>query len=237
MQIFSPATPLPVPPPDDGRQRRSEAAPCQDYIAAPGIKELFRYSRLRNVAEDPSASLAGDALDIYRQWRTLQRGKLFERAAGSRQPGAVCLHRLVRLQPRQRLPKNLRGAFILRHHQPVVHPLALAPRRHQPRTAQERQMPGYLRLRLPQHLDEVADANLLLAHQVQQPQPCPVAQRLEEALHVERFRRHGSHYICLDEYVHRVIYSFNEICSRRKTIMTEPKVETQVERTIDAVKA
>ena len=52
-------------------------------------------------------------------------------------------------------------------------------------------MPGYLRLRFSEHLDEVADANLLLAHQVQQPQPRPVAQCLKEALHVERSSRHG----------------------------------------------
>ena len=52
-------------------------------------------------------------------------------------------------------------------------------------------MPGDLRLRPAEDLDKVADTNLLVAHQVQQPEPCVIAKGLKEPFHVVRlFRRH-----------------------------------------------
>ena len=52
-------------------------------------------------------------------------------------------------------------------------------------------MPGDLRLRAAEDFDKVADANLLVAHQVQQPEPRVIAKGLKEPFHVVRlFRRH-----------------------------------------------
>src|SRR5208283_810909 len=88
----------------------------------------------------------------------------------------------------------------------VVHPLALAARLDDPRAAQVGQMAADLGLRLLQDFDEIADAELLVAHQVEQAQAGDVSQRLEEAFHVEvnwlgaRLHCHGS-LIRLDEYV------------------------------------
>ena len=67
----------------------------------------------------------------------------------------------------------------------VVHPLALAPRLDDPRAAQVGQVAADLGLRLLQNFHEVADAQLLVAHQVEQAQARGISQRLEEALHVE----------------------------------------------------
>ena len=49
-------------------------------------------------------------------------------------------------------------------------------------------MAGNLRLPLIQNLDEVADADLLLAHEVQEAETGIVTERLKETLHVKRFR-------------------------------------------------
>jgi hypothetical protein len=46
-------------------------------------------------------------------------------------------------------------------------------------------MPRNLRLRTPENLHEVADANLLLAHKVQEPEPGIVPESLKEPLYVE----------------------------------------------------
>jgi hypothetical protein len=70
-------------------------------------------------------------------------------------------------------------------------------------------MPGNLRLRAAQYLYEVADADLLLSHQVEEPEARVVAERLEKRLHVElSFACHalyirfdeceGKGYICVD---------------------------------------
>lgn len=46
-------------------------------------------------------------------------------------------------------------------------------------------MPGNLRLRRAQYLHKVTDANLLLCHQVEQPESGVVSERLKEALDIE----------------------------------------------------
>lgn len=63
-------------------------------------------------------------------------------------------------------------------------------------------MPGYFGLALTQNLDEVANANLLVSHQVEQAEARIVPQCLKEALHIER-RRFSCHkvFIRIDEYV------------------------------------
>jgi SAM-dependent methyltransferase len=66
-----------------------------------------------------------------------------------------------------------------------VHPLAIAPGRHDASIPQICQMPGYLRLWLIQNLYEIADAYFLIAHQVQEPQPGVISECLKEALNIK----------------------------------------------------
>ncbi len=47
-------------------------------------------------------------------------------------------------------------------------------------------MAGNLRLRLVQNFNQVADANLLVAHQIQESEPGIVAKCLEEPFEIER---------------------------------------------------
>ena len=97
----------------------------------------------------------------------------------------VCLHGLFFLEPAQGLLQNLRRSNVRRHHDPVVHPLSFAPRRHDARAAQIGQMPRNLRLRAAENLHEVADADLLIAHEIQKAESCIVSERLEEPLDIE----------------------------------------------------
>jgi hypothetical protein len=48
-------------------------------------------------------------------------------------------------------------------------------------------VPGNLRLRLIQDLNEIANADFLISHQVQEPQPGIVSKCLKEALNIESF--------------------------------------------------
>ena len=47
-------------------------------------------------------------------------------------------------------------------------------------------MPGYLRLRLAQNLHQVADADFLPFHEIQQAKTSVVAESLKQALHLDR---------------------------------------------------
>lgn len=64
-------------------------------------------------------------------------------------------------------------------------------------------MPGYLGLRLIQNLNEIADAEFLISHEVQEPEPGIVAEGLEETLNLETsvLGCHENNYICIDECV------------------------------------
>jgi SAM-dependent methyltransferase len=72
-----------------------------------------------------------------------------------------------------------------------VHPLAIAPRSHDASTSQIRQVPRDFRLGLTQNLYEITDADFLVAHQIQEPQPGIVSKRLKEPLNIECFLFHG----------------------------------------------
>jgi hypothetical protein len=64
-------------------------------------------------------------------------------------------------------------------------------------------MPGYLGLRLAKNEDKIADANFLISHEIQESQPCIVAESLKEALQAEipTLDLHENNYICIDAYV------------------------------------
>lgn len=142
--------------------------------------------------------------------RVLCRG-----AAGLRETRPVSLHRLVFLQPLKCLTEYLRGASVRRHDDAVVHPLALTPGRDDAGIPQICEMAGDFWLRHAENLHEVADADFLLAHQVEEPETRVVAKCLKELLHVElRFASHTYKYICIDECVDCSIYLLIRICWR-----------------------
>ncbi len=64
-------------------------------------------------------------------------------------------------------------------------------------------MSRYLGLRLIENLNEVADADLLIPHEIQESQSSIVAESLKKALHVETLvpRLHENNYIRIDECV------------------------------------
>jgi len=66
-------------------------------------------------------------------------------------------------------------------------------------------VPGYLGLRLIQNLHEITDADFLISHEIQEPQPRIVAESLKEALQVETpiLDLHTNNYIRIDECVYR----------------------------------
>jgi hypothetical protein len=115
----------------------------------------------------------------------LQGRKLPRSTTRLRQPGAISLHGAFFSEPREGLLKNLCGSYIWRHHYPVVHPLSVPARHYDSGVAQVGQVPGYLGLRLIQNLHEITDADFLISHEIQEPQPRIVAESLKEALHVE----------------------------------------------------
>jgi len=68
-----------------------------------------------------------------------------------------------------------------------VHPLALAAGSDDPGVSQVSQVPRDLRLRLVENFHKIADANLLISHKVQEPEPGAVSKRLKEAFHAKSF--------------------------------------------------
>jgi hypothetical protein len=66
-----------------------------------------------------------------------------------------------------------------------MHPLALTSGRHYTGTSKVGKMPRDLWLRLAKDLDQVAYANFLLAHEIQEPQASVVTQSLKEAFQSE----------------------------------------------------
>jgi arsenite methyltransferase len=88
-----------------------------------------------------------------------------------------------------------------RHNNAVVHPLAFSAHRDDASLPQIRQMPRDFRLRATQDFHEVADANLLISYEVEEPEAGIVPQGLKKLLHVE-WLRSACHRECirLDEY-------------------------------------
>ena len=98
----------------------------------------------------------------------MKSGEFRRTTASLGQTHPVRLHRSLLSQPRKRLAQYVSGANIWGYDDAVVHPLAVPSGGNDPRAAKISQMPGYLGLALPQNLDEVADTDLLISHQVKQ---------------------------------------------------------------------
>src|SRR3954452_21084320 len=89
-------------------------------------------------------------------------------------------------------------------------------------------MPRDLRLRTPDHLNEIADAKLLVTHQVQESQPGFVGQRLKEARQIEEgFLRHVYIFALTNASVKNTFSLANMSC----------KGEMMSEQLLDSVKA
>ncbi len=115
----------------------------------------------------------------------VEQGVLGRRTTGLRESRTIRLHRLIVLEPAQCLFQDLRGTDVRRHHDPVMHPLSLAPCRDDARATKVSEVSGDLGLGSAENFDEIADANLLIAHQVQEAEPCVVAEGLEKSLDIE----------------------------------------------------
>jgi len=76
---------------------------------------------------------------------------------------------------------------IARRNETVVHPPPLAPRGDDARAAEIRQVTRDFWLAHPEDLHKVADANLLVGHQVEETQPRAIGQGAKEEIERERF--------------------------------------------------
>ena len=98
----------------------------------------------------------------------MQRFELAGTTAGSGKTGPIGLHCALFFQPRQCLLKYLRCSYIGRHHDAVMYPFSFPARGDYSGASQVRKVAGYFRLRLIQNLDEVTDADFLVAHEVEE---------------------------------------------------------------------
>ena len=131
---------------------------------------------------------SGVRLDIGGNRRSRERYEPLGSAAGAVQLRAISLHLSVGAKRIERCVKNRSHCGVSRPLNAIVHPLALAPRAHDSRPAQIRQMPRYLGLDLTQDLHKVAHANFAPVHQIQEAQPCAVRKCGKEERDVDRFR-------------------------------------------------
>lgn|GEM_PF-6257162 len=109
-----------------------------------------------------------------------ERGQLPGSAARLAQANRIRLHGLFFTQSIKSLAEELGGSFMRWHHDPVVHPFALAPRGNNSCATQISQMARDLWLGRTQNFHEITDTNFTVAHQVEQTKPRSVAERLEE---------------------------------------------------------
>jgi len=93
---------------------------------------------------------------------------------------AVALHFGVLFEPGADLSENLGGVGVCGFDEAVVHPLAFAAGGDDAGAAEVGEVARNLRLVGVEDGDEEADADLVVAHQVDEPQPGAVGQRPEE---------------------------------------------------------
>ena len=67
----------------------------------------------------------------------------------------------------------------------VMHPLPIAARRDDAGAAEITEMPRYLRLASAEDSNEEAHANLIIPHEIDEPQPRSIGERLEKPLTIE----------------------------------------------------
>lgn len=95
-----------------------------------------------------------------------------------------------------------------RHDDAIVHPLALAAGGDDACITQVGEVAGDLWLGRGEDLDEIADADFLLAHQVEQAEACGIAEGLKEAWQIESGAVRHMFYI----YALTYAYARNRFC-------------------------
>jgi len=99
-------------------------------------------------------------------------------AAGSRKATQVGLHFTIRFERFEHSVEDRSRCCLLRKFNAVVHPLSFSPSCHDTCLTQVCQMPGDLGLALSQNFNQIADAHLTTANQIQQTQPRAVGNSL-----------------------------------------------------------
>jgi len=105
-------------------------------------------------------------------------------AAHAYQARPVSLHFAVVLQPVLGVLEYLCSTRVFRLNNPIVHPFTLSSGTDNPSTAKVGKMPGNFWLRYSQDLDKVADADLILSHEIQELQACSICQSSEQQFHI-----------------------------------------------------
>lgn len=96
----------------------------------------------------------------------------------------------------------------------VVHPLALAAGVDEAGGAEVGEVAGDFGLRLAEDLDEVADAELLVAQEVEEAEAGGVAEGLEEAFEAEGLPGHGENICVLTDMFKRNKFAFTDMFRR-----------------------
>src|SRR5262249_41026945 len=117
--------------------------------------------------------------------RALQLHGERRRAADFDEARAVLPHIAVGGQIFTRLLKDAGGVLVGWGDYPVMHPLPFPPDLHDARPAQVGEMPRNPRLRHLQDFDEEAYADLVVSHEIDQPEAVAVGKRHEEFFEVE----------------------------------------------------
>ncbi len=157
--------------------------------------------------------------DLDQSWQgcTLKSRNRPGGTAGLCQSYQVGLHCFLVFESRESLPQDLCCSGVRRHRDPVVHPLAITTSRDDAGAPKICQMPGDLRLRTAQDLNEVADADLLISHQVKDSEPGLIAQSLEEALQIElRSLCHNDIFALTDLRVKHIFVVADMYCGGRQ---------------------
>lgn len=122
------------------------------------------------------------------------------------------MHGPVLPKPVKRLLKDLPCSHVRRHHDAVMHPLALSSSGHDTRTSKVGQVPRNLWLGLAQDLDKVADTNFLLSHQIQEPQASVVTQSLKEAFQAKSLLcLHAFNISALTDVLQYLIFAYTDV--------------------------
>lgn len=160
--------------------------------------------------------LSGD-LDESWHRRALKSRNRLGRTTGLRQSHQIGLHCLLVFESSESLAKDLSSAGVGRNGNPVMHPLAVPASGDDAGAPQIGEMAGDLRLRTTQDFDEVADADLLISHEVQDPETGLVPQGLEEAFQIElTFLSHDHIFALTDVRVKNIFAVADMFCGGRR---------------------
>ncbi len=142
---------------------------------------MSHQSRNRSIVGSPLGRRLGQSRRL--RGRSKLDGRL-RSTTGGHEPGAIALHLGVGGHPLPEVAHDLGRDRIRRLRDAIMDPLAVSSRRDDARPSKVRQMARNLRLALAERFDEKADADLVVADHVQEPQSRSVAKRLKEAFDV-----------------------------------------------------